>query len=1358
MPSFVLALCLSATATTGTPAIDLPDPPPIVRHQLEEGAAKRAAYRSLVEAGLAGAKSWADPQAPVGYDVLHYDLDLDLDPSRRVLTGTVTMRLTATENGLSVVALDADLGLRVLSVMQVADERFPYDTPRELAFSHTDDRLLVTLERPLAAGETIRLQVAYGGHTSRNGLIGATGVNWNSSGGTPVIHTFAQPYGARVWWPCNDRPDDKATVTLRVTVPEELDVAANGLEQSYVDNGDGTATSVWSSAYPVSTYLVVMHVSDFVHTERTYTALDGVTTMPVGLWAIPSVATQAEIDLSMTPEQIEVLASHWGEYPFLDEKYGNAMVFFGGGMEHQTMTTLSAYYVGDPWMEWVDVHELGHQWWGDWVTMDDWRDTWLNEGYATHCEWLWAEHKGSAAIAQYLEDDDYIGQFSGPVYDNPEPFSWTIYAKGSWVAWMLRHVIGDDAFFAAMAAYRTENGGATGTTDELQAAMEAAGDMDLDWFFDEWVYGLYRPRYVYSWELVDGPAIDLTVRQVQTNTGLFRMPMNVNVTQDAWTDHHRIWLEALPEQTITIPVDGNVPTVVELNPDHKVLCEVASDSEPDLELGPLFPDGYDFGTVLRANEVRKPLPLTNVGGADLVIADISPTTSGNFSLIGLPSFPYTLAPGATLDLELAFNPSGRGYQSTWFTIISNDPDRDGEAYVHAAGTSAMTEEAMLVTQSSASVATVPVGGVGETSFGVFNFGLAPLSMQTSIEGNGFVLVKTAPVVPPASEVEVIVRFQPTEVGSATGSVIFHTGDPSSPLATVTLMAKAVGAPRLELRPSALSFGVGDGSAIASLSLVSSGTEDLEVAVVAVDPPFTLANPDALPATVPTGTALPLQIGIAPGTDPGTLSGHLVVHSNDPALPVARVPLHAHVSDQPAVEASFPAAARAVGVHDARWSTTAYLLNPTATAIQTDAVFRPGDQRIDVGPDVGFEIPAHSQRVIHDLVATTAASGTGGVNLRSTGDGLVALSRTFAIDNGSTYGQAIAAIAHDEALVGDRAYLLAGLAGNAGFRTNVGLLNLGDELLTVDLRFHDSAGAELGTRSLTAQPGAFSQTVAVIAKLTDVAVRGGYATVKAANPAARFLAYASVVDDGSNDPTLALPDELGALPAGVDLVVPAVASVAGANGTRWRTQLSVVNPSDTTTTVTIDFVPDNGPSIASLPLEIGPGAVFYNSDVVGGLFGSTGKGWLRISSDPGGIHVSSRTFNDDPNGTYGQLIPAVPVTEALGSADVAVLAGLSSVGSFRTNIGLTSVAAEATSCTVSVFTDNGVAVGDIDVDLPAAGFVQVERALGDGLGFTGTAWATVRCDDPAAFFAHASVVDGATGDPTYVGAVALDTTR
>ncbi len=1361
MTSTILTVLLAATTIgSGAPAgppDGVFDPPPSVRHQLEEAASKRAAYNAARSLYGIDAKSWAEDRPPLTFDVASYEIDVHVDPQLKVLSGSVTVALEALVDGLSVVELDADLGLRILSVIQVAAEPFTYDTPTELGFEHRDDILTITPSGPLAAGQHLHLQITYGGRASRSGLIGATGVNWYSSGGTPVIHTFAQPYGARVWWPCHDRPDDKATVTLRVTVPGDLDVAANGTESSRIDNGDGTSTSRWISHYPISTYLVAMHISDFVHTEDTYTALDGSTTMPVGLWAMPQVADQAEADLAVTVPQIEVMASHWGEYPFLDDKYGNATVFFGGGMEHQTVTTLSVYQVGDPWMEWLNVHELGHQWWGDWVTMDDWRDIWLNEGFATHTEWLWAEHKGPDVLAGYLEDEDWRGWFSGPVYDNPVPFSWTIYAKGSWVVWMLRHVIGDDAFFDAVASYRAAGAGATATTGDLKLAMETASGEDLDWFFDQWVYGLYRPRYVYSWSNVAGPAVELTVRQVQTNTGLFRMPMDIRVTTTAGAEDHRVWFEAESEQTVTIPLSAVAAGVV-IDPDSRVLAEIAHVSEPDLELGPDFPDGYDFGLVVGSGQATKSLPITNTGGADLVVDGIWPQNGAAFSLAEQPQFPLTIAPGASETVEIVFDPSGHGRQTDVFYIQSNDPDRGGAVYVYVAGAGTLYDDALLAVPSSMSLGRTRVGGTAEAGFDALNLGGQPLAVEVAVTGDGFFLASSIPpVLAPGSANRVQLRFHPTGVGDVDGSVVFHTGDPDSPLKTVRLTGVGEAAPRIGFDPSALSLGIGDDATTAALSITNTGGEPLSVSVIDLPVPYRLVETISLPAQIPPGSALPIEIGLQGGH--GTYQSHLTVHSDDPAVPVARIPLRAHVTDDPTARMSFPAAADGAGIGGSRWSTRAFLVNPTDETVLTDLVFRPGAQRTASRPDFGLEIPPRSQRVIDNLVAAVGATGTGGVNLQTTSERLVAVSRTFASGPGGTYGQFIGAVDHDDALTGGDRAVLVGLAGNGGFRTNLGVLNLGVDPVQVDATFLDADGAVIGSRRLTAQPGAFAQQVAVISKLTGAVVRGGSATVTAVEPDARYLAYASVVDDATDDPTLVLPQVIGSDSAGVDWVVPIVAANPGVGGTRWRSQLSVVNTAAEPRSVTIEYTPEAGPSVASLPMEFVPGATLHFDDVVGGLFGSTGKGWLRITSSGVGVFAASRTFNDDPDGSYGQLIPAFPLTDAGGPDDTLVIGGLSSADGFRTNLGLTSTAPTGTVCRVDLFASDGAAIGTKVVEIPAAGLLQIERILGDGFHLAGEAWIEIACPGvTTSIFVHASVVDDGTGDPTYIPAVPVDRGR
>jgi hypothetical protein len=504
----------------------------------------------------------------------------------------------------------------------------------------------------------------------------------------------------------------------------------------------------------------------------------------------------------------------------------------------------------------------------------------------------------------------------------------------------------------------------------------------------------------------------------------------------------------------------------------------------------------------------------------------------------------------------------------------------------------------------------------------------------------------------------------------------------------------------------------------------------------------------LPAEIAPGSALDIEVGLVSGVS-GTISGDLSIHSNDPAIPVARVPLRAHVTAAPLHRASFPAAASGPGLGDTYWSSRAYLLNPTDDALYTDLVFRPDGERAVDHPDAGYEIPPRSQRVIPDLVAATGDEGSGGVNLVTSDAGLVAVSRTFASGSDGTYGQFIGGWDHAAALTGDRRYVLAGLAGNGGFHTNVGVLNLGDGDLALDVTLFNSDGEHLGTRRINAVPGGFKQVVSLIGRLTDDAVRGGYATLAATDSGASFLAYASVVDDASHDPTLVLPRDMAPAVVALEHAVPAVASLPGSGGTTWRSQLDVVNVSDDERSVTIEYYREDGSSVAGMPMALEPGRSLHYDDVVGGLFGERGKGWLSVMTDGSGVVSTSRTYNDNAAGTYGQLIPALLYAEAAGPGSPVVLAGLSSAGGFRTNIGITSLGLHPAVCRLDFFSNDGSPIGMRVVELPSRGFSQLERVLGGAFGYTGEAWAEISCSDPSSFFAHASVVDESTGDPTYI---------
>jgi hypothetical protein len=240
---------------------------------------------------------------------------------------------------------------------------------------------------------------------------------------------------------------------------------------------------------------------------------------------------------SLVPEAIGIFADNFGEYPFINEKYGHANFNWGGAMEHQTMSSMSGVS-GFGWA--ITVHELAHQWWGDMITCGSWHDIWLNEGWASYAEALYyLEVMGWSHYRSYMNNMAYRG--GGTIYVEDTTDVWSIfdgnlsYDKGAWVVHMLRGVLGEEAFFDGVDAYyHSAHQYGSATTEDFKNVFEAATGVELDWFFDEWIYGTYVPHYRYSYGSVPsdtgGYDVFVMVRQIQTtNPQVFHMPLDIVV-------------------------------------------------------------------------------------------------------------------------------------------------------------------------------------------------------------------------------------------------------------------------------------------------------------------------------------------------------------------------------------------------------------------------------------------------------------------------------------------------------------------------------------------------------------------------------------------------------------------------------------------------------------------------------------------------------------------------------------------------------------------------------------------------------------------------------------------------------------
>ncbi len=522
-------------------------------------AETKARFAAKALAGRTAAKA-----AQAGWDVTFYDLVLDLDPAARVLAGTTTVTATVTAPDLALIDLDL-MDFMAVSAVRCAGQ--------PAVFTHAGNVLGVTLDRPYQPGETFSVAVDYAGDPAGDYF------GWSYYAGQPLIWTLSEPYGARHWWPCKDVNTDKAdSVALHVTVPDPLVVASNGLLLNQATAAPGKSTFHWLTRYPIATYLVSLAVHPYTVVSHSYATLAG-GTMPVDNYLIPDWAAAGAAGYAVVVDQLAAFAGAFGEYPFVDEKYGHAHFPWGGGMEHQTCSSMSYSY----YQPWFLAHELGHQWFGDMITCADFHHIWLNEGFATWCEAYWREV--SEGIQGY-RDEMGAARYFGPgtiFVADPNDFGTIFdhdlsYNKASWVVHMLRWVLGDEDFFAGIREYRAQHGFDSADTGQFQAVMEGVSGQDLGPFFQQWIYGEYFPAYKVSWRGVPGAGgtrVTMRVEQTQTNTGLFSMPLEIRVTNHlgAQTTVRVQNSEAVQWYVVDVP---GVAITAELDPDGWVLCTKAN--------------------------------------------------------------------------------------------------------------------------------------------------------------------------------------------------------------------------------------------------------------------------------------------------------------------------------------------------------------------------------------------------------------------------------------------------------------------------------------------------------------------------------------------------------------------------------------------------------------------------------------------------------------------------------------------------------------------------------------------------------------------------------------------------------------
>ena len=405
------------------------------------------------------------------------------------------------------------------------------------------------------------------------------------------VWTLSEPYGARDWWPCKDDPSDKAdSMDIIISLPDDQIPVSNGLLINEVEIGDGKKKYHWKEKYPISTYLVSITTYPYRFWSDNYISPQN-DTMPIDFYVYPNHYDMTYNNYLKTKEMITIFSEKFGEYPFINEKYGHVEFNRAGGMEHQTISSMGGH------SEWLIAHELAHQWWGNLVTCASFNHIWLNEGFARFGEALWQEEKyGVGAYRDFWSAHAYYGP--GTVYvENPtstsEIFNGNLsYNKAGWVLHMLRGILGDSIFFDVLKSYATNDSLAYNavTTEKFQNVSEYISGLELDYFFDQWIYGEGYPKYSIDWEINKNSELIVNIQQVQ-KTQYFKMPINLQLLLPDGITEIRID-NSQAFETYNLGIIGSSTFNLILDPDEWILKEVQY-----LNMGYEFPGAQPNNTI-----------------------------------------------------------------------------------------------------------------------------------------------------------------------------------------------------------------------------------------------------------------------------------------------------------------------------------------------------------------------------------------------------------------------------------------------------------------------------------------------------------------------------------------------------------------------------------------------------------------------------------------------------------------------------------------------------------------------------------------------------------------------------------------
>ncbi|MBI2729681.1 MAG: M1 family metallopeptidase [Sphingobacteriales bacterium] len=519
------------------------------------------------------------------FDLVHTKLDVRFDYAKAYLYGKVQITLKPHFYPARQLRLDAKgMELHEVSLLKGTQKI-------KLRYDYSDENNLnIFLDKEYKGGETLSIYIDYTAKPNEYAAKGseaikeAKGLYFINPKGEekdkPIqIWTQGETEANSVWCPTIDKPNQRQTDEISMTVPDKYVTLSNGLLVMQKKNTDGTRTDTWKMDLPQAPYLMMMAAGDF----KIYK--DKWRNKEVSYYLEPAYAPYAKQIFGNTPEIIEFYSKILGvDFPW--QKYSQIVVRdFVSGAEENTTATVHNESVQRTPRELLDgnqedyiAHELFHQWFGDLVTTESWSNITVNESLANYSEVLWFGYKygKDAGDAKFLEDMTYY--LSDPAKeklnlvrfnyaDKEDVFDLVSYQKGGAILHMLRNYVGDSAFFKALNLYLTTNKFKSTEATNLRLAFEEVTGEDLNWFWNQWYYGSGHPNlkidYIYTGEKVK------VIVQQQTGK-LFRLPIAIDLYSGPTKERHKVWIEKQSE-VFEFPYSKK-PDLVNVDGDKILLC------------------------------------------------------------------------------------------------------------------------------------------------------------------------------------------------------------------------------------------------------------------------------------------------------------------------------------------------------------------------------------------------------------------------------------------------------------------------------------------------------------------------------------------------------------------------------------------------------------------------------------------------------------------------------------------------------------------------------------------------------------------------------------------------------------------